>query len=99
LIDHALIEVGRNPMNRLDATFPDWLAQALAAKYGVTAAEADVAIQIGKGESLKSIAHDRGSTVGTVRTQLKRTMRKMGVNRQAQLVRRVMLLAGDKGNA
>ena len=65
------------------------LAQAV---YGLTAAEAEVAVRIAAGQSLDEIAAVRTVAVGTIRAQLKTAMSKCGVRRQAELVSRLAQL-------
>lgn len=67
----------------------------LSQRYALTASEAEVALLLSGGESVKSIAQIRGSTVQTVRTQIKRAMHKMEVHRQVDVVRIVLQFALD----
>lgn len=60
---------------------------AFAEQYALTAAESDLAIAIASGRSLSQFAVDRGIAYGTVRVQLRSIFAKVGVNRQAALVR------------
>ncbi len=57
--------------------------------YGLTGAEARLAAALVEGHSLASAAAQFGVAVGTVRTQLKSTFLKVGVNRQQELVLRL----------
>ena len=50
-------------------------------------AEADVAYMIADGRSATEIAHARGVSINTVRTQIKEVFLKAGVRRQADLAR------------
>lgn len=59
------------------------LAQAV---FGLTSAEAEVAVRIAAGQSPEEIAAVRTVAVGTIRAQLKTAMSKCGVRRQAELV-------------
>ena len=54
--------------------------------FGLTPAEARIAIGIARGETLVSIAQRHGTTVATVRTQLKSIFLKMGAHRQAEVL-------------
>lgn len=54
--------------------------------FDLTRAEARVAQEITMGRSVEEVAASMGTTVATVRTQLKSVYRKTGVNRQSQLV-------------
>ena len=65
--------------------------EILQALYGLTAAEARLAVAVGRGWELSSLADARGVSTETVRSQLKAVFAKTGVNRQIDLVR---LLAG-----
>ncbi|MBD0788346.1 hypothetical protein HUO09_18470 [Vibrio sp. Y2-5] len=58
--------------------------------FGLTQAEAHLAIAIAKGQSLNDYAHHKGITVGTVRTQLKSIFQKMGINRQPELTNQLV---------
>jgi len=62
------------------------LARVARKAYGLTEAEADVAVRISLGETPTEIAEARQSALGTVRMQLKAAMSKLGVRRQAELV-------------
>jgi DNA-binding CsgD family transcriptional regulator len=64
-------------------------AAIVQAAYSLTAAETQIAMQIGAGGSPQSIAAGRGVAVGTVRTQIKTICAKFGVRRQAELVARL----------
>jgi DNA-binding CsgD family transcriptional regulator/PAS domain-containing protein len=62
---------------------PDTLCDA----YHLTRAEAEVAISITNGLNIDEIANAKGVTGSTVQSQLKSVFRKLGVNRQVELVR------------
>jgi DNA-binding CsgD family transcriptional regulator len=62
--------------------------------FGLTPAETDVALEIGKGDGRNAAAARLSVTPGTVRIHLQRVFEKMGVHRQAELVR---LLAEVRG--
>jgi DNA-binding CsgD family transcriptional regulator/quercetin dioxygenase-like cupin family protein len=55
--------------------------------FGLTRAESAVCIALLEGQSLRDIADQRGTSVNTVRTLLYQVFAKMGVRRQADLVR------------
>lgn len=59
----------------------------MRANFGLTAAEGKIALHIAEGLAPKDIAETRNVSIQTVRTQLKTVMSKMGVNRQAEIVR------------
>lgn len=65
---------------------------ALHHRYGLSEAEALIALALADGKTVREIADNRRSSVHTVRNQLKSVMSKMGVNRQAQLVATVIRL-------
>jgi GAF domain-containing protein len=60
--------------------------EALRSNFGLTAAEADIALGIARGETLSALATVRGITIATARTQLKVVFEKLGAHRQSQLV-------------
>lgn len=62
--------------------------------FGLSAAEAEVALTLAKGVPLTQIAAARGATVTTVQNQLKSVFAKARVNSQAALVRLVLRAAG-----
>jgi len=64
-------------------------AAVVQAAYGLTAAETQIAIQLGAGETPQAIAVARGVAVGTVRAQIKTICAKLGVSRQTELVARL----------
>jgi DNA-binding CsgD family transcriptional regulator/PAS domain-containing protein len=66
----------------------------LAATFDFTPAEGRVASRLVSGMSIKEIAAELGVAISTVRTQVKSIFDKTGTNRQAELVR-VLLLAGE----
>lgn len=72
-------------------------ADVLREWFGLTAAEARVALSIAEGLSVKEIAERAGTTFETVRNQLKTVFSKVGVHRQAELVR--LLLMSPAGHA
>jgi DNA-binding CsgD family transcriptional regulator len=60
--------------------------------YGLTRAEADVAVLLLQGIGVSDIARRRRTSFNTARTHLKRVFDKLGVHSQAELVR--LLLSG-----
>ncbi len=62
---------------------------ALRVQFGLTGAEAAVALMLSEGLSVSEIAFRRGSVRETVRSQLKMLFEKVGVRRQAELVLKV----------
>lgn len=63
---------------------------ALRRIFGLTAAEAKVAVQIGRGDTLSDIAHEQHVCIATVRSQLASVFAKTQTRRQTELA---MLLA------
>jgi DNA-binding CsgD family transcriptional regulator len=66
------------------ARFPS--KEALCSDFGLTPAEANIALGIARGETLASLATSRGISIATARTQLKQVFAKLGAHRQSQLV-------------
>ncbi|HWA89007.1 MAG TPA: helix-turn-helix transcriptional regulator [Rhizomicrobium sp.] len=64
----------------------DSLTMRLRALFGLTDAEAAVAIGLAGGSALADIARHRGVRVATLRSQLKSIAAKTGCNRQSELV-------------
>jgi DNA-binding CsgD family transcriptional regulator len=73
------------------ADSPILAAQALQQLFGLTAAEAGVALALVAGRSAEEIAAERGVSVPTVRTQIRQLLAKTGALHLRDLVR---LLAG-----
>ena len=71
-------------------------AAALAALFGLTGAESELAVELLAGHSLAQVAAARGRSVHTVRSQLARLMAKTETNRQSDLLR-VLLSAPKPG--
>ncbi|MCV6591236.1 MAG: response regulator [Marinobacterium sp.] len=66
--------------------------EMIAAILGVTATEARLIDQLAQGHDLDTAARQLGVTSNSVRTYLKRVLRKTGLNRQVDLVRLVMTI-------
>jgi PAS domain S-box-containing protein len=66
----------------------------LMALYGLTAAEAQLALALVAGRSLQQAAADRGVAFSTARSQLLAVMEKAGVHRQSDLIRLISNLPG-----
>jgi DNA-binding CsgD family transcriptional regulator len=64
----------------------------LRERYGLTEQEAGIAIQLAEGLSVNEIADKRGRSVHTIRNQIKAVMGKLGVNRQASIIKLVSSL-------
>ncbi len=72
---------------RLQASVPAAATAAqLQAAYGLTRAEAALALDLANGHALQTIAQSRNTSPHTVRNQLKSVFEKTGVHRQAELV-------------
>lgn len=69
-------------------------AEGLAALYGLTAAEAALAVAVGNGASLREAAAKRGVKLSTVRSQMLSVLQKTGARRQADLARMLASLPG-----
>lgn len=70
-------------------------AARVAALYGLSTTESAVAAAIGAGRSAQEIANDRGTSILTVRGQIKSVMGKMGVHRQSEVAAAVAALTGS----
>jgi len=55
--------------------------------FGLTAAEAELAVELARGRRLEEVAAERGVQLTTVRSQLQSLFAKMETNHQAELVR------------
>ena len=69
--------------------------EVLRAFFGLTSAEAEVAVALTRGEDVRGIARARGVSGETVRGQVKAVLAKTGCTRQAELVQ--LLLSGPAG--
>jgi DNA-binding CsgD family transcriptional regulator len=67
-------------------------AERLQARFGLTRAEAALALQIMAGGSISSIAASSGRSLHTVRTHLARVMNKTHTHRQSELLRALVTL-------
>lgn len=68
--------------------------QAAMSQYGLTAAEADIAVGIADGHTVSELAEQRAVSIHTARNQLKSAMSKMYARRQADLVRMIEAIRG-----
>lgn len=62
----------------------------LRSQFGLTQGEAVISLALSEGKSPAEIAEDRDVSIHTVRNQIKSAMGKLGVRRQAELVREVL---------
>ncbi len=74
-------------------------ARTLVTLFGLTSAEAELALAVLAGQELKAIAAASGRSVNTVRNLLARLMAKTDTHRQSELVRLLDRLARLPGNA
>ena len=68
--------------------------EMLRALFGLTRAEARVAIAITQGETSRQVAATLGVSVHTVRNQLQSVLEKTGASRQSELVALLMRAIG-----
>jgi DNA-binding CsgD family transcriptional regulator len=68
---------------------PQVISTHLQDAFGLSPAEADIAIRLTDGATIREISDRRGSTLGTVRIQVKAVLSKMGARRQGDVVRTV----------
>lgn len=80
--DPAVMLVITDPLRPLDIP-AEWIMDA----YGLTRAEANVALVATSGASIPEIAHKLSVSPNTVKTHLRRVFAKTGVSRQAELAR------------
>jgi DNA-binding CsgD family transcriptional regulator len=66
--------------------------QHLVSPFGLTTAEAQIALALLTGKRLEEVAEERGVSLGTVRSQFKAILRKAEVDRQAELVRALLAI-------
>lgn len=71
----------------VDQDLPSLSGQDLTDLFGLTAAERRLAAALMDGRKLQDIAGDSGLKITTLRTQLRSVLRKVGVQRQADLAR------------
>lgn len=79
----ALVMVFFHDVRQNPGLDPDVVADT----FGLTPAEARLAVTLASGVAVKTIAAQRRVEVSTVRTQLRSILAKTGTNRQAELVR------------
>ena len=69
---------------------PDLVATGL----GLTAMESRVAVMLAEGRTVEEITAATGRKVATIRWHVRHIFNKLGINRQPDLVRRVLSLGG-----
>jgi DNA-binding CsgD family transcriptional regulator len=67
----------------------DDLAPILGFAFGLTPAEADIAVRLVEGQSRTAIAQARGATIETVRGQIKAVFAKLDIRREGELAARL----------
>lgn len=70
----------------------DSISPRLQQLFRLTVAEGQIAVAIASGSSPEQISYDRGSTIETVRSQIKSIMQKTNLHRQAEIVGLVLSL-------
>ncbi len=99
--EHIGLDTGwhARPLALLVVTDPaqehDARKEQLRRRFGLTPAEAEVAMEIARGDGRKAAAARLGIAVSTARMHLTRIFEKTGIRRQAELVR-VVLELGDE---
>ncbi len=74
-------------------------AEAVGDMLGLTAAESRVAVLLGQGRTVRDIARELDRSENTIRWTLKNVLSKTGAARQADLVRLLLRLPPDGGDA
>ena len=77
---------GMVALRSLPMRYDEASAEAFARAFGLSAAESDIVRQIVDGGTLRALAAERGTAVGTVRNQLKGLLQKLSLNSQIDLV-------------
>lgn len=60
--------------------------EVVRALFGLSETEAQLAVALGSGKTLDDAAHERGTSIHTIRSQLKSIFNKTGTKRQSDLV-------------
>ena len=68
-------------------------AKLVAKVLGLTTAESQVAVMLSEGMTAGDIAMNTGRQTSTIYTLIKRAYRRLGISRQAELVRLILSLA------
>lgn len=74
-------------LSRIDTDFASNVLSSIQATYDLSAAEADVAAKLTNGMSPTEVAEARGASIHTVRTQIKRLLKKTDTRKIPDLVR------------
>lgn len=75
---------------------PEPPADLLRRLYGLTNAEAAVALRLLRGEGLKPISDEMALSIATIKTHLQHIFDKTDTHRQAELVRCLLLAANSE---
>ena len=70
----------------------------MATALGLTPAESQLAVELAEGKTVREIAVATGRTANTLYWHLKRIYQKLGISRQVDLVRRVLLVLGPSAS-
>ena len=73
-------------LQELKAVWDDQVGRLFAQSLKLTSIEQSICRAIVSGMSLRTLANDRGRSVGTVRNQLKRMLAKLHLNSQSELI-------------
>ncbi len=68
--------------------------EALMQLFGLTRTEARIAASIANGQSIEDVARTSATTRNTVRSQMQSIFSKMGIRRQSELIRAVLISVG-----
>lgn len=102
LLDRSDGETGddtRLIVSTVDLTFDADTASTIAGAFGLSDAEAQIALALARGLSPSDIAAERGSSINTVRSQIKSALAKSGVRGVPDLVRLVCGFAANQSAA
>ncbi len=80
---HVLVLIRDRPANH------GHVKALLQLAYGLTSTEADVALALATGQSPEAVAAARGTSLSTVRTQIRSLFTKLNVHRQSELIARI----------
>ncbi len=98
-VQSAIVEIGRRPAAVVFVSDPDQRIEApidvLQRCYAFTPAEARLAMLLLEGCSLNDAAEKCGVTRNTLKSQLKSIFSKVGVQRQGELIRVLLLTMGQ----
>lgn len=78
-----------------EARHPAPAVGELQVMYGLTPAEANVAVELSRGATLAEIAERQGIAVATARKYLRSVFDKTGTHRQAELIQRLVTEVGE----